>query len=186
MLKIILCLIAILILYEIVICFIRKYRRRKIFRLAKIKSLQTGKKLMVVGDPKNGIASRITGSDYDYGDICIDLTGCPDNDSNDINGAIKIKGDICSVIKRFGDNSHVIFISCTLEYAGETDAKFKQLMNDLYRVSGNDLFIVNVEVYSLMAYLYPHYLNNEEPPKRVITRCPPYSNSFNYFRLSSK
>ena len=73
----ILLIIVILIIYEVAICILRKIKRRVVFKRAQERAKLTGKKLIVIGDPYNGLASKTTGCDYGCGDLCLDLTGCP-------------------------------------------------------------------------------------------------------------
>jgi hypothetical protein len=148
--------IIIIIIYETVICIIRKIKRRLLYKKAINRSKLTGKKLLVIGDPYNGLASKITGCDYGCGDICLDLTGCPDCPNS-------IKGKLEDVIADINLDEHIVFISCVLEYT----EKIEYIMSYLNKMNKDDLFIVNVEWYSLMAYFYPYYLTNEQPPRNI-------------------
>ena len=148
--------IIILIVYEVIICFSRKVKRRVMYKRAKERAKKTGKKLLVIGDPYNGIASKTTGCDYGCGDVCLDLTGCP-------NCPVSIKGRLEDTIATINLGEHIVFISCVLEYVDDLD----YIMSYLDKMDQNDLFVVNVEWYSLMAYFYPYYLTGERPPSNI-------------------
>lgn len=158
---IILVIIALLSLYEISISYKRKFNRRKLFKLAKERALLTNKPLLVIGDPYNGIASIITGNDYDCGDICADITGCPRCPKT-----LKIK---LEDLVDYDLSKYVIYISCVLEYVHDIN-KITKKLNQLNK---DDLFIVTVESYSLMAYIYPYFLTKEQPPRNIITSTKP-------------
>ncbi len=148
--------IVLLIVYETVICIIRKIKRRIVFSKAKKRTAETGKKLLIIGDPYNGVASKSTGIDYDCGDLCLDITGCP-------NCPESVKGRLEDTIAKINLNEYVIYISCVLEYTNDLD----YIQSFLNKVDPKNLFVVNVEWYSLMAYFYPYFLTNEQPPRNI-------------------
>ena len=148
--------IIIIIIYEITICMIRKIKRKVYYKKAVKRAKETNKKLLVIGDPYNGIASITTGLDYNCGNLCIDLTGCPKCDN-------AIKGRLEDIIPTLNLNEYIIYISCVLEYLDDLPL----VMSYLNKINKNDLFIVNVEWYSLMAYFYPYYLTDERPPNYI-------------------
>ncbi len=158
---IILIVVVIIFLYEFSISYNRKLNRRKLFKLAKERSLFTNKPLLVVGDPYNGIASIITGVDYDCGDICADITGCPKCPKT-----LKIK---LEDLVDYDLSKYIIYISCVLEYVDDIE----KITNKLNQLNKDDLYIVTVESYSLMAYFYPYFLTNEQPPRNIITSTKP-------------
>ena len=164
-------LIIFLILYECSITFHRKYTRRVLFEEASKRAKETNKKLLVIGDPYNGIASISTGLDYNCGDLCIDLTGCPKCKNG-------IKGYLENVIKDINMNDYVVYISCVLEYVDDIE----EILKYLNRIDFKDLFIVTVEYYSLGAYLYPYFITKEKPPQNIIYQTKPkilyYKNPF--------
>ena len=90
--------IIIIIIYEITICMIRKIKRKVYYKKAVKRAKETNKKLLVIGDPYNGIASITTGLDYNCGNLCIDLTGCPKCDN-------AIKGRLEDIIPTLNLNS---------------------------------------------------------------------------------
>ncbi len=158
-----------LIVYEILICIIRKLKRRELFKRAQQRAKQTGKKLLVIGDPYNGLASKITGCDYGCGDVCLDLTGCP-------NCPVSLKGKLEDHISTINLDTHVVFISCVLEYVDDID----YIMSYLNEMDQDDLFVVNVEWYSLMAYFYPYFLTNEMPPKNIFGSSAYFKNPISF------
>lgn len=150
----------------------RKWKRRYLYRLAVDRARETGKPLLVIGDPYNGVASIITGPDYSCGDLTIDITGSP--------GCPKtFKGKLEMWLRDNDITQYVVFISCVLEYVDD----IQYIATKLNQIPTSNLFIVNVEPNSLMAYLYPHFLTGEGPPKRVIYACPPWNAKIRYFSL---
>ncbi len=135
---------------------LRKIKRRIVYQKAKKRAKLTGKKLLVIGDPYNGIASKSTGIDYSCGDVCIDLTGCPACPES-------IKGRLEDTIGKLKMDEYVIYISCVLEYVDDLD----YINTFLNKVKPEDLFVVNVEWYSFMAWFYPYFLTKERPPKYI-------------------
>jgi hypothetical protein len=135
---------------------LRKIKRRIVYQKAKKRAKLTGKKLLVIGDPYNGIASKSTGIDYSCGDICIDLTGCPACPES-------IKGRLEDTIGTLKLEEYVIYVSCVLEYVDDLD----YINTFLDKVKPEDLFVVNVEWYSFMAWFYPYFLTKERPPKYI-------------------
>jgi hypothetical protein len=142
--------------YEVCIMLLRKIKRRIVYQKAKKRAKLTGKKLLVIGDPYNGIASKSTGIDYSCGDVCIDLTGCPACPES-------IKGRLEDTIGKLKMDEYVIYISCVLEYVDDLD----YINTFLNKVKPEDLFVVNVEWYSFMAWFYPYFLTKERPPKYI-------------------
>lgn len=125
----------------------RRALRASQYNKAVARSQETGKPLLVVGAPDGGVTAG-----YGCGDVTIDVAGsaCPTTISHDITTRMP-----------FEDDSHVIFVSCVLEYVSDADAALKELR----RVSGGDLFAVRVEPWTLTAYLYPG-------AKRTLPRIP--------------
>ncbi len=167
-----LCLIIIAV-YETFICFLRKVKRRRIYQMAYARSKETGLPLLVVGDPYNGIASKSTGADYGCGDVCLDLTGCPGCASRHVK---ILKGSMEELLPVIDLSKYIVYISCVLEYVNDLPV----FLESLKQVRKGNLFIVNVERYSLVAYIYPYYLTNEQPPKYIIRTCPPFSSAVQY------
>ncbi len=150
-------LLFILIVYEIGVMVLRKVKRRSTFKKAQARAKETGKKLLVIGDPYNGIASKTTGIDYSCGDVCVDLTGCPMCPES-------VKGRLEDTIGTINLDDYIIYISCVLEYTDD----LPKIMSYLNKVNPKDLFIVNVEWYSFMAWFYPYFLTKERPPQNIL------------------
>jgi len=147
----------ILIIYEILLMIKRKMNRRYLYKKAQKRAREQNKKLLVIGDPYNGLASITTGIDYDCGDLCIDVTGCELCKN-------KLKSRLEDAIQTINLNEYVMYISCVLEYVDDLPL----ILNYLNKIDKNDRYIVTVEWYSLSAYLYPYFITNERPPKYII------------------
>lgn len=166
--------VIIIALYEILHQCYRQYERKNLFKLAKQRSIELSKPLVVIGDPTNGGGSKLWGKTYSGGDYCIDLTGCP-NEKQSIN----IKGDVVqSLRENFKDNSSVIYVSCVLEYV----ENIEECISELKRVAGDNMFIVTVSPYCLMSRFYFMKLGDVSLSKNIIYSAPPYS-YFKYTRI---
>ena len=156
----------ILLFWDGLIGLIRKRERRRIYSLAEARKNETGKKLLVIGDPDNGITNVLTGRDYKCGDTCVDITGC----GKCTNG---VSSKMEDYIPKLETNSCVIFISCVLEYI---DKLTPEIVSELNRVSNGDLFIVRVNSNTLSSrFYYGRYFTGENNIKRIIKTCPPYT-----------
>lgn len=122
----------------------RRVRRRQQYERALLRARETGKPLVVVGAPGNGAVNRALGPDYGCGDLCIDIEGCA-------GCATSATGPTELVLPELGDDSAVVFVSCTLEYVDDVD----RVWTELQRVSRGDLYLVTVEPLSLTAWFYP-------------------------------
>jgi len=159
-LKIILIIIGIVILYELILTYTRYIKRNRIFKMANKRVKETGKPLMVIGDPDNGATNYIFGRSYDCGDVCVDLTGCPSCPKG-------IKEKIEDYLPTLESDSYVIFISCVLEYVDPDKIDF--IISEMKRVSGGDYFVVSVEPFSMTALFYPtRFITGEGGPKHLI------------------
>ena len=121
-------------------------RRRQAFEAAARRAAETGRPLIVVGDPDAGAHTRLMRA-YECGDLCIDLQGCPR--CQVMKAADLTKGPIEGV----ADDSAVVFVSCVLEYVTDLEAALRELV----RIAGSreNLFLVLVEPWTLTATLYP-------------------------------
>jgi hypothetical protein len=161
-------------LYEIVLNYTRYIRRKQIFQVALNKSKTLDKPLLVIGDPDNGTTNHLLGRCYGCGDVCLDITGC-------IGCPNGVKATIEEYLPTLKTNSHVIFISCVLEYVKTENIDF--IIQEIKRVSGDDYFIVSVDPYSLTALFYPtKILTGESGPNQIILSEYP-SKDFKYFIL---
>lgn len=162
----------------------KKYNVRKteIYNLAKKRALETGKPLMVIGDPMNGSHLNRTynypvyGPPYGYGDLCIDLSGCPENPGP----GTSIKSKLENVIDKFDYDSHVIYISQTIEYLDPRVLEYT--LKHLIRVSNGDLFIVH------MNYDNDTYTdrNGTFTSNSVFYKVPPYDKVIQYSYSKNK
>ncbi len=117
---------------------------------------------MVVGDPDAGwrysrrVAGALVGDarvnralkDYDCGDECLDLTGCPNCE-----GIRRYKGRAEDILPTLPGNSRVIFVSCVLSVVDDIDLVNKEL----FRIAGSpdNLFVAYVEPWSVAGWVYP-------------------------------
>lgn len=155
-------------------------RKRYIYNLAKKRANETDKLLMVIGDPLNGsffhryFTHKILGPPYEYGDVSIDLSGCPEN------SGYSIKAPLEDIIYKFHTNSYVIYISQTLEYIDSK--KIYDVLKELIRVSNKDLFIVN------MTFDDDSYNDRTGTfiRKTYFTKTPPEYNVIEYYNLDNK
>jgi len=147
-----------LISYELFIALvIRRQNRRDVFNQAVAAANATQKQLVVVGNPDGGLVNSTVGRDYDCGELCIDERGCP-------KCKVQAVARLEQVLPTLPDNSAVIFVSGTLEYVDN----LPQVLAQLQRVSGGDLYIAHVQPYTLTAFLYPG-------AKRRLFTAPPVS-----------
>jgi len=136
--------VAVVIVYEVLCSFQRQHLRSEVYKCAYERAEETGKPLLVVGDPHNGIGSGIHGAAYGCGDLCFDLTGCPQCPSARKNALPRGMEDL-------PDDSHVIFISYVLEYVDDYD----ESVQELKRIGGDDIYLLRVQPWCLTALLYP-------------------------------
>ena len=131
--------------------------RSRLFEEAQNRANETNKKLLVIGDPNNGVASIASGADYGCGDLCIDLTGCPKCPKS-------MKTKLEDVISKIDSNEYVIYISCVLEQVDD----LPKILSYLNKVDPKDLYVVTVGWYSLTSYFYLNFLTDEPTMKNVI------------------
>jgi hypothetical protein len=124
--------------------------------MAQKRSSQTGKPLVVIGDPDAGTVNSKIGRDYDCGNFCVDLYGCKACPN-------QVAADLLAWLKEQPDNSAVLFVSAVLEYIQSMNG----IPRELYRVSGGDLFVVTVEPFSYTAFFY-------QGAKRQFFSAPPH------------
>ena len=140
-LKILLIITISLIFFMIYTLCLVKLQKKKLFKLAQEKSIETNKKLMVIGDPYTGIIDRISTS-YGCGDICIDITGCPKCPDT----TIKYKSKLEDVIHKFDTNSVVIFECGTLNCLDNP----YEVLDDMKRISGGDIYMKGLNKNSIV------------------------------------
>lgn len=98
---------------------VRKKRKNQILELAKNKSLETNKPIIVFNDRYHGVVI------------------------DEKQKMEKFDGDIVEIINQMAENSCVIVISQTLEYIDND--KLEDTILQLNNVSGGDLYCVNIE-----------------------------------------
>ena len=106
------------------------------YRQARKLSIDTNKKLLVIGDPLESSTNRLFGS-YGYGDICIDMN----LDLSAKTDSLMMKDKLENVLHTIKDNSVVIFESETLEYVD--DQYIDYVISEMIRISGGDIFCVH-------------------------------------------
>jgi hypothetical protein len=153
-------LVLFLVLYQLTHAVAWKMKRKRLYAQAAKRARETGKKLLVIGDPDNGLSNKLFGRDYDYGDECVDLTGCPNAPLT-----TKVyKNRLESILPRLDLNKRVVFISCVLEQIDDID----RVISILHTMDPHDLFILNVDPRALEAWVYPNFLTGEPSIKRRV------------------
>lgn len=142
----------------------RRWQRQTLYEVALQTSIKTNKSLLVIGDPDTGFINYWLGRDYQCGDLCIDLTGCPKCNNS-------IQENLETVLTNFESGKYVIFISCTLEY-------IQNMTNipHLWRISYGDIYIVAVEYWSPLHWYLPGSY-------RIILEYPPYQKNITWINL---
>lgn len=136
---------------------LQRQRRRDAFNVALNKKSETGKPLLVLGDPEGAILGRILGADFDCADLCIDSRGCANCEN-------VIVADPETALADLGSNSHVVYVNTGIfEHTANPD----QFISELLRVSGGDYVMAPHNTWSLSAWL--------PPAKRRVLEYPPKS-----------
>jgi hypothetical protein len=106
---------------EIGLAFVsRRKRRRDVYAEAMSHAQSLGVPLLVVGDPDTGFVTRFFGRDYGCGDVCTDLTGCPQC-------PVGVRGSLEEVLAGLPTASHVIAVQYTLEYVPNLPEAIREL-----------------------------------------------------------
>lgn len=123
----------------------RRPRRRAHYERALARARVAGKPLLVVGDPGGGW----THGDYGYGDVCIDLTGCPDAPPGVATAAVDLSSDRIPL----ADDSCVAFVCYVLEYVPDIE----HAVEEIERVAGraSDTFVLALRADEIAAWMYP-------------------------------
>lgn len=158
----------------------RNYRRYVYYQAAQQLSQDVSKPLLVVGaNDLGGVSGSISSALelYGCGDRCIDIQGC-----RECPGSAD-KQRIEDVLPLLPTNSHVIYLSCVLEYVDSV----ANVTQELFRVSGGDLFIVHldnlIDLPHFGSYIDP---KTHEPFTRKwrIISAPPNSPTITYVRAN--
>jgi len=124
------------VLLDILFSFYRMYRRYYKYKEALLLSKTKNKKLLVIGDPYSGFASKNIMKTYDCGDMCLDLNGCDKCENS-------IKGDVLDELKKMKDNEYIIYESCVLEYVDKD--RLDEVNKEIQRVSGGDYIDIRIK-----------------------------------------
>ena len=115
--------------------FWRQYERKSGYAWARKRADELGRPLVVVGDPAWGDGSRALGRVAGYGEVCMDLTGCPGatvSDSNQDGRKGKpvrtVKGDALPALKEMEAGSAVVFCSFVLEYVDDPERMYREMV----------------------------------------------------------
>jgi len=139
-----------------------RQRRRDMFNLAQHRASETGKRLIVIGDPDGGIVNRFIGRDYDCGDLCIDTKGC-------LSCGDYLTGRPEDVLPGLETGSAVIYVSMALESVHNLD----KVLAEMERVSGGDVFAATASPWTLTSLFYPG-------SRRQFTEAPPDQPGFRW------
>jgi len=146
--------------YEFIRGMQTRIQRKKMYQKALKRKKETGKPLLVIGDPYNGGMNSILGNDYDAGDITLDINGCPElRKRGNFN---IIEGKLEDEIVKLQSNSYIVFLSCVLEYVNCEN--MQKVIQELHRISYNgkiekdtdnpNLFIVTVPTFTIHSEIY--------------------------------
>lgn len=139
--------------FEAAAALVRQSERTAAYRAANERAVTLQRRLVVVGDPDAGFHTRMWRA-YGCGDVCVDLNGCPQC-------PVTVVADVTKRVGELEDDSAVVFVSCVLEYVGDVQAA----MSEILRIAGSreNVFLVNVQPWTLTARLYPSARWRSEP-----------------------
>lgn len=137
---------------------LRSYKKIYGYAVASDKARETGKPLVVLGDPYAGNFNWFGKPDYPCGDMMIDIEA----KEHCCNG---IADDVINLLPQMADDSCVIYTSGTLEYI----ENLPDLLPEIYRVSGGDLFVTPLEAGSLKTALLTNFGYHFKRLYRVVT-----------------
>jgi hypothetical protein len=124
----------------------RHRERASAFEAAVERATALSRRLVVIGDPDAGMNTRIVRA-YGCGDVCLDKNGCPAC-------PVTITADLTKgPIEGIADDTAVIFVSCVLEYVEDLDAALREIAR--MAGSGDNVFIVGVQPWTITSRLYP-------------------------------
>lgn len=133
------------------------FQKKMLYNIAKKKSIELNKPLIVIGDPIN--------NEYGCGDICIDLHGCKDC-------PISIKNIIENELIKYKSDSYVIFECGVLEVVDNLS-----VINEMYRITGGkeNIFafhhLKNTLYSKIIKFLYT--FTGKGYVQRVVIKYPP-------------
>lgn len=166
--------IAPIVIYESFLSFERMYNHVQYYKLALARSKLLNKPLMVIGEPSAGYSNKIFGPMYGCGDILLDIKIESQCNSNE--------GDIQETLPTYGDNSHIIFISYTLEYVDDLES----LIPHILRVSGGweNVIVIHAKPWSIWTQLYKiknHLPGINTTYKNIIPHAPPMHKCIKFY-----
>jgi len=139
--------------WEIYLAFVvQRQNRRDTFTAALNRQSASGKPLLVLGDPDKWV-NRVMGRDYDCGNYCVDPSGCLGCDEFTPN-------EFADYLPSLGDNSVVVYVGRGLDQVRDLPAVLEQL----YRVSGGDVFISNAGNIPSLVRLFGRWRLLKAPP----------------------
>lgn len=137
---------------------LRSYKKIYGYAVASDRARATGKPLVVLGDPFAGNFNWFGKPDYPCGDMMIDIEA----QEHCCNG---IAEDVIELLPQMPDNSCVIYTSGTLEYI----ENLQDVLPEIYRVSGGDLYVTPLEAGSLKTALLTNFGYHFKRRYRVFT-----------------
>lgn len=143
----------------------RRSRAKKAFEAAVLRAQQSGKPLLVVGNPAKGVVQRLFGPSFSCGHACFSPDGCTGCER-------QIRGAIEDILPRLPANSAVIFTSGVLESVDDIDGALREIT----RVSGGDVFASFIDPVTIVAWLAPG-------AKRRFFAAPPSAPAFKWRAL---
>jgi hypothetical protein len=144
--------------------------QRHVYALAQRRALDTGKPLLVVGNPTGGWLNRFF-QGYGCGDACVDVNGCecPSGES--------VKADLLESLRKLRSNSVVTFESEVLPYVDDICG----VVSELRRVTGGDMFAVHL-LGTRSGFPSGMDISPKDevrmPHRRIVTHCPPFHHEY--------
>lgn len=145
-------------------------KRSKYYAAAVTRAELTGRKLIVIGDPKKGMSCTVFGPAHGYGDVCVDIR--PENPE------LVVTADMYEYLRTLDDDSVVVYSSCVLEYV---PYDISGIIDELFRVCGgaDNMFIVHIPWHFYISRY--GYSFQSDVQKNVIERAPPESEDISWF-----
>ena len=141
--------------------------QRRVYAMAQRRARETGKPLLVVGNPTGGWLNRFV-QGYGCGNACVDVNGCECP-----NGGVSVKADLLASLRGLRSNSVVAFESEVLQYVDD----IREVVAELGRVTGGDVFAVHL-LGTRSGFPGGMDISPKDevrmPHKRIITHCPPF------------
>ena len=141
--------------------------QRHVYAMAQRRARETGKPLLVVGNPTGGLLNRLV-QGYGCGDACVDVNGCVCP-----TGGTSVKSDLLASLLHMQTDSVVAFESAVLGYVDDIRA----VVAELRRVTGGDMFAVHLAG-TRLGFPPGYDINPRDgvrmTHKRIVTHCPPF------------